>query len=295
MAVTTDRIAINPLQWQASADGWLDPALAPPLEQRLAVIRDAGLRGVQGATPPGMTPAQFARLLGDYGLVPAPGYISLHLPEAAADRVADREQVARLAEEQAALGQSVVFLAMGMRRDAARVARPAVGTDFRQDRLERVRDLLAGAAGIIRAAGVTPALHQHVGTWVETDAETRYILDTTPPDLLGFGPDLGHLAWAGADPAALIRDYAARVRGVHVKDIRGEIAARGKQAGWDYRMTVLAGLWIEPGLGTVGVDAALADLPASYDGWLVIEVDRGAQATPEESVRLCGTWARGRR
>ena len=289
------QVAINPLQWAATDDGWLDPALAPPLERQLAVIREAGIRGVQADLPPGMAPDQFARTLAAHGLVPAPGYISLHVPETTAEREDAREQVARLAGEQAALGLATVFLAMGMRRDAPRVAHPAIGFDHRRDRLERVRDWLGEAAGVIRAQGVGPALHQHVGTWLETEAETRFVLDTVPADLLGFGPDLGHLAWAGADPAALIRDYRARVLGVHVKDLRGEVAARGKAAGWDYRATVRAGLWVEPGLGSVGVDTALAALPASFDGWLVVEVDRGAQATPEESVRLCGDWARGRR
>lgn len=289
------QVAINPLQWAATDDGWLDPALAPPLERQLAVIRDAGIRGVRADLPPGMAPDQFARALAEYGLVPAPGYISLHVPESAAERQAERCLLARQLGQPVARGLATVFLAMGMCRDAPRVAHPAIGFDHHPNRLERVRDWLGEAAGVIRGQGVAPALHQHVGTWLETEAETRFVLDTVPPDLLGFGPDLGHLAWAGADPAAMIRDYRARVLGVHVKDLRGEVAARGKAAGWDYRATVRAGLWVEPGLGSVGVDAALAALPAGFDGWLIVEVDRGAQATPEESVQLCGTWARGRR
>src|SRR5262245_27280975 len=96
VTAAADRVAINPLQWMATDDGWLDPALAPPLERRLPAIRDAGIRGVQADLPPGISPAQFARALAAHGLVPAPGYISLVLPETAAAREPERERVARL-------------------------------------------------------------------------------------------------------------------------------------------------------------------------------------------------------
>ena len=34
------KFAINPLQWLATADGWLDFTAAPPLPQLLAEIRE---------------------------------------------------------------------------------------------------------------------------------------------------------------------------------------------------------------------------------------------------------------
>jgi inosose dehydratase len=102
---------------------------------------------------------------------------------------------------------------------------------------------------------------------------------------------MGHLAWAGADAVQLVRDYADRVAGVHIKDLDLGIAAQAKREDWDYRKTVRAGLWAEPGHGNADVDAFIAALPDDFDGWLIIEVDRGAQETPEESVRQCGEWA----
>lgn len=184
-----------------------------------------------------------------------------------------------------------MFLAMGMAKDAVRVAHPAVGQDADRDRLERVRDLLAETAGIIRAEGITPAFHPHVGTWAETEEETRFVLDTVDASVLGFGPDMGHLAWAGADAAQLVRDYADRVASVHIKDLDLNLAAQAREAGWDYRRTVKAGLWSEPGHGNADIEGFVDALPDGFDGWLIIEVDRGAQPTPEESVRKCGEWA----
>lgn len=291
MKIRQDRLAINPLQWVASADGWIDPTLAPPLDRQLSVIRDAGLTALHSALPGDMTPQEYAARLAEFGICPAPGYIPVRLTDDETERQTFRDTAARVAAQHAALGVPTVFLAMGMAKDAERVARPAVGHLAEQGRLERVRDLLAEIAGIIRAEGITPAFHPHVGTWAETELETRFILDTVDASLLGFGPDMGHLAWAGADPAQLVRDYAERVASVHIKDLDLGLAAQAREAGWDYRKTVLAGLWSEPGHGNADIDAFVGALPDDFDGWLIVEVDRGARPTADESVRLCGEWA----
>jgi inosose dehydratase len=289
--ITPDRIAINPLQWVASPDGWIDPSLAPTLEHQLRTISDAGIKSVHSAVPAAMSALDYAAALAAHGLSAAPGYVPVRLSDDEAEKQQYRENAAKSAAQHAALGVPTLFLAMGMAKDAARVAHPAVGHDARQDRLEQTRDLLAEIAGIIRAEGITPAFHPHVGTWAETEEETRFVLDTVDASILGFGPDMGHLAWAGADAAQLVRDYADRVASVHIKDLDLAVAERARTEGWDYRTTVLAGLWSEPGHGNADVDGFLQALPTDFDGWLVIEVDRGARPTAEDSVRLCGEWA----
>ncbi|MGY0055306.1 sugar phosphate isomerase/epimerase family protein [Streptomyces sp. LZ34] len=292
MTIGQDKIAINPLQWIATDDGWIDPALAPALPERLKVIHAAGIGSVHAEVPSDMTTAQYGRLLEDHGLAPAPGYISGPLPEDETSLAELLDKTDRISTQMAELGLPTVFVATGMSKQAPRVHRPAVGAEATPERLERVRDVFARMGETTRANGVTAAFHPHIGTWAETEEETRFILDSVPADVLSFGPDIGHLGWAGADVIGLIRDYADRVASMHVKDFHTDIAERGRAEGWTYQQTVLAGLWAEPGHASVDIPATLAALPDTFDGWLVIEVDRGAQATPEESVRLCGEWAR---
>ncbi|MGW3956245.1 sugar phosphate isomerase/epimerase family protein [Streptomyces sp. NPDC004752] len=291
MKIRHDRLAINPLQWVASADGWIDPTLAPQLDEQLSVIRGTGIKALHTAVPSDLTPKAYAAKLAAYGISPAPGYIAVRLTEDDAEQRTFRETAARVAGHHAELGVDTVFLAMGMAKDAERVARPAVGHLADQRRLERVRDLLAEIAGIVRSEGIAPAFHPHVGTWAETEEETRFVLDTVDASVLAFGPDLGHLTWAGADATQLVRDYADRVASVHIKDLDLGLAVRAREAGWDYRKTVLAGLWSEPGQGNADIEGFVGALPDDFDGWLIVEVDRGARPTPEESVRLCGEWA----
>jgi inosose dehydratase len=182
-----------------------------------------------------------------------------------------------------------------MTRDAPRVRRAAVGSDFDSDRLEIVRDTVGAVAeSMVAEADVTVALHPHVGTWVETDEETRYLLDSIDDTMLGFGPDIGHLYWAGADVPHLFHDFGDRVRGVHLKDYSKDIATRARTDGWSYQETVLAGVWREPGTGTEDLTGMLATLPADWSGPVVIEVDRAAAETPERSIALCGEWMKSK-
>jgi inosose dehydratase len=242
--------------------------------------------------PPGVTTAEYAEILGGHGLHPGPGYASLAWSDDPAERDQQIDAAAQIARSNVELGNPLVFLAMGMDRAAPRVARAALGYLGSPERLQATLDYVTRAAERIAEAGGVAALHQHVGTWIETEAELRAVLDRTNPGVLGFGPDIGHISWAGADPAALIADYADRLAGVHVKDLHREVAALGRSGEWDYRRTVLAGLWTEPGYGDVNIPGIMAALPSGFDGWFVLEVDRGSTPTPEESIDRCAAWLR---
>lgn len=290
---TAPSIALNPLQFMASADGWLDPGLAPPLPERLAVIAAHGFTAVQTEIPEDLTPERYRAVLSEAGIRPGPGYLTVRLEEDSAGRDAWIERVRRTAARNAEAGSALSFLSLGMTRDAPRVAvAAAVGHDSRADRLAEVVDLLGRAATAAREEGVVPALHPHVGTWVETEEETREVLRAIPADVLAFGPDTGHLTWAGADTAALLREHAGRIAGIHVKDLFLATAAEARRDRLPYRETVTRPLWTEPGTGDADLDGQLDALGPDYAGWIVIEVDRGNRPTPEESIGECGRWVR---
>lgn len=168
------KVALNPIQWMASADGLLDHALAPPLEDLLGMIRQAGYAGVHTGVPPDMSVEDYAALLERSGLQPAPGYYGIAMPEDGAVLTDVVEKGRAAAGQQAALGLDTMFLACGMSRsDPIRLATPGVGAKADQGRLEMLTGHLAKVAEAMKGEGVKAALHPHVGTWVETEAETR--------------------------------------------------------------------------------------------------------------------------
>ena len=112
--------------------------------------------------------------------------------------------------------------------------------------------------------------------------------------MLAFGPDTGHLAWAGADPAALIARHADRVGAMHLKEVRLDVATQSRTEHWDYARAARAGSWVEPGRGDVKLEAVMAAFEQArsrpFTGWYVVEVDQPSLPTPLESATASYGW-----
>jgi inosose dehydratase len=283
------RYALNPIQFFATEDGWLDMTRGPQGEALFGAVRTAGFGALPVLVPEGWTLAHYRAALRDAGLVLAPGYVSVSLPDDPAHLPRVLEAVRIAADQHAGLDVPAMFLAARMVRGAPRILTPAVGAVADEARLSALVDLVGHAAEVMRSAGVRALLHPHVGTWIETEAETRRVLDAVGAGTLGFGPDTGHLSWAGADVVGLLADYRDRVGAVHVKDARLDVARESRAAGHGYSQTVLAGLWTEPGLGSIDLVGMIAALGPDFDGWLIAEVDYPTM-DPIDSARVSAEW-----
>lgn len=284
-------IALNTIQWIATPDGWIDPRLLPPLEELLPLVKSTGFNAVPPDIPRGMPLREYMQRMDEAGLVSAPGYLSIRLPEEGSSQEATLESARRAAEQHVTLGLDTLFVAMAQIRGAPRVLQPARGAAFDQGRLDNVTELVEKVANVLRAEGIRPALHQHVGGWIETEKEVHYVLEQIGPDLLDFGPDIGHLHWAGIDPAKIIAAYRDRVTGLHIKDLRGAIAESSRTGTGTYMAAVIDGLWIEPGRGDLDIKAVFEVLGADYSGWAIVENDRPDLPVWESAV-FSAAWMR---
>ncbi|MEV0384875.1 sugar phosphate isomerase/epimerase [Nonomuraea sp. NPDC050643] len=287
------KLALNPIQWMASDDGWLDPSKAPEPKELLSQIKEAGFDVVMSEVPAGWSVERYQALLGEVGLSLAPGYFPCRSDGRDGNEDTVVAAAAEVAHRQAELGLTEIGLGLGMTKEAPRVLNPGQAHDADPSRVEALTALIGRISDAMLAEGVRPCLHPHVGTWIESEEEGRAVLDAIEPARLGFLPDTGHLAWAGADVGRFVRDYAERIPFVHVKDCRLSVAAEGREKGWDYRRTVLAGLWTEPGRGELDLTGILGNLPGGFDGWLMVEVDRPDIADPYESAQVSARWMRG--
>lgn len=290
MSIRETRIALNPLQFFASPDGWLDPSSAPPLETRLQIIAESGFTAIQPETPADGDAVSYLETLDRYGLSPGPGYARAVWSADAVERRHHLDEAGRAAAAHAELGVELVFFTTGMFDDTTRTRTAAVGADFDADRLARIAEHVEEAGAVMRSEGVKPLLHPHVGTWIETETEARYVLDHTDPAIVGFGPDIGHLAWAGADYLGLIRDYRDRIEGIHLKDFDASVADDARQHRRSYREAVTRGLWKEPGYGDCDFAALETALDPDHRLWSVIEVDYPAAPSARESIARCAAW-----
>lgn len=310
MVLSRDHFSLNTLQWitvslgestgEHGSVGWeFDlSSFLPKQPVVLGQVREAGFSSVMLEVLPTQTLQSYARVVEESGLRLSPGYVHIGLPEEfGRDHSADREAhfrwfdgLRRRAEESNFMGLDRVFLAADMAPGRPRIdVAAAVGHDFDRARLDRVANLIGEAAEVLQAEGVVPALHNHVGTWIETEEEFGYVLDAVPPALLAAGPDLGHLAWTGADVVAWVAAHADRISDLHVKDLDLDLAAESRAEPTPYFDVMSRRFFLEPGLGDVPIAEALAGLPEDFDGTVIVEVDKPSM-DPFESAKTSWNW-----
>ncbi|GAB3806020.1 sugar phosphate isomerase/epimerase family protein [Micromonospora zhanjiangensis] len=277
-------IAANPIPYWARTGKTREV-----LDEAFRDFQEIGFTAVKADVPDGMTPAEYLDWIGGYGLSPSLSLFNSAFDETV-DMAAEADRARRFAAVQTALGlDRTMISSMSL---PARMARPAVGAGFDADRLARAIDNCGTICRVLRAEGLRPLHHSHVGGVFETADEITRLLDDLGPDVIGCGPDTGHLRWAGVDPAAFITRYADRVGGIHLKDCFPDLLPPSTRDGMTYHeVQATRRLWAEPGLGVVDFDAVLAALPADYDGDFMIEVDEPSVPSKRESHRMSFDWA----
>ena len=126
----------------------------------------------------------------------------------------------------------------------------------------------------IEPLGMKVVFHNHVGTYVETPAETARLLDETDPARVGWCLDIGHLAYGGGNSLEMLGSYGDRVEHIHLKDVDGEVLARARGETWSFGQALKAYIFPPLGQGIARVPEVVADLLArGYDGWFVLEQD----------------------
>ncbi len=126
-----------------------------------------------------------------------------------------------------------------------------------------------------RSRGIEPVLHHHAGTFIETDAEVRRVVEALDSSLVGLCLDTGHATFGGSDSTSLVNDYASLIRHVHLKDVTRSVIATSEDRGLDFTALTVAGAFCPLGLGDAEVANAISALNAhGYKGWFVVEQDR---------------------
>ncbi|MDQ4213884.1 sugar phosphate isomerase/epimerase [Microbacterium capsulatum] len=308
MPVKDFAFALNAIQWinvkedpgdldSASLWRFADPSFVAEYPGVLREIRRAGFDATMLEVLDTQTLQNYAAMIADAGLALAPGYVQVplasehggRLERGTFERIHWFDGVRRKAEESNYFGLSRIFLAAEVNQDGIRWQRPAVGHDFSQDRLDELTDLIDEAVDVLNAEGVKPGLHNHVGTWIETQHEYEHVLNAIDASRLGAAFDIGHLEWAGISAKQAITDWAGRVQDLHLKDLDLDLARRSREEGLGYERATDLGLYKEPGLGQIDLVDTLSALPDDFGGWIIIEVDR-ASMDPVQSAQHTARW-----
>lgn len=280
------KISLNPLPWVLTENGF--ELSVPVLRQAFTEIQTTPFKAIHADPVVGQTVSEYKALLAEYGLAPAPGYFSVLFHELPVEEII--EAAKEHAAVQAELGNTEVFIAAAL--DKPRKTRPAVGADADADVLQQVIDGLGAAAAAITAEGVLPVLHPHVGSRIEVEDEVHAALAGIESSILGFGPDTGHLTWAGMDAVKIMTQYSDRIGAMHLKDVHIDQVRASKSAIASYHESTRDGftVWTEPGRGDIDLVGAIDALPESFAGWIVVEVDVPEAPTNLESTQISAAW-----
>ena len=135
--------------------------------------------------------------------------------------------------------------------------------------------------------GMPLAYHHHMGTVIETESETKRLIESTN-DCVKLLIDTGHMLFAQGNSVKLAQDFSERLIHVHCKDIRKEVLEKSLKNDTTFRQAFLDGAFTVPGDGCIDYKPFLQVLQKkNYNGWLVVEAEQDpAKANPFEYAKI---------
>lgn len=271
------RFGTNPIAW--SNDDLRTLGGATPLETCLKEARQAGFEGIELGHKFPREAALLKQVLAPSGLDLVSGWYSCEL--LLRDAKEELKHIRAHLDLLKAMGSNVLIIAETSNAihgdlDKPVSQRPILAAGQWAEFGRRMTEVAKG----VKAEGLRLVYHHHMGTIVQSADDIHAFMAATGPevDLL---LDTGHATFAGADPVALAKKYAARIHHVHCKDVRLDVLADVRTKDKSFLGAVVDGCFTVPGDGGVDFAAVLKQLPG-YQGWLVVE----AEQDPEKANPL---------
>jgi len=148
---------------------------------------------------------------------------------------------------------------------------------FADHKSDIITSLNEGAKAIVDV-GLTPVLHQHTGTCIETREETYAVMEAVDTRYLKFGPDIGQLQKGGSDPVQVVKDFLPVVQHMHLKDFLGGDAYVG---------------YCPLGQGKVNIPAILDMMDGrTLSGMIMVELDSSPNMpmAPLDTAKVARTY-----
>ena len=290
------KIGISPIAWQN--DDLPDLTAAYTMEQAVREAREIGFAGVErGRRMPQDTDGLRA-FLNRHDIALCGGWCSGNLMR---NPVKDEIEAVRAQVEQfVALKAPCLVYAECSNTVQGDIAMPVnKRPKYSRSEVKAYAAKLSDLAKWMADQGMVLAYHHHMGSMIEDQEDVDALMaGSTPEVTLLF--DTGHLKFGGADVLGTLRKWGDRVRHVHFKDVREEVARKVRAENKSFLDGVIAGAFTVPGDPEGSIDfTAITDELAkmSYSGWIVVEAEQDpAKAAPydyskmgyEHVVAVCG-------
>lgn len=155
---------------------------------------------------------------------------------------------------------------------------------FSDEEWQKLAEGLEKLGDLAHEKGMEIVYHHHMGTGVQTTEEIDRLMKMTDPTKVKLLFDTGHLVFSGEDPIAIYQRYQDRIKHIHFKDIRQQMAEEVRTEENSFLKAVKKGVFTVPGDGMIDFKPIWSAIEESgYKGWIVVEAEQDpAKANPFE-------------
>ena len=245
------KLGISPIAWWN--DDLVELSDDVSLDECLRQVAKAGYTGVETGRRFPLEAEALGAALAPHGLTVCGGWFSGQLLDS--DVEAEKERIAPDARAVQGDRRALHRLRRNRRDDPGRPVR-AAGHEARHRRGRHAglwpapHRLAQWCAG----QGMPLSFHHHMGTAIETEAETDALMSNTG-EALGLLFDAGHMAFAGGDVMRVIDRHHARISHVHTKDIRRSVIDDLDRSRESFLDAVIKGAFTVPGDGDLDFES----------------------------------------
>lgn len=123
--------------------------------------------------------------------------------------------------------------------------------------------------------GVKVAYHHHMGTGIQTKAETERLMAHTDPDKVGLVFDTGHIFVSDGEVMPMLNEFIDRVVHFHFKDVREKKMEECKAKGTTFQGAFMNDMFTVPGDGCIDYRPIFKTIMESnYKGWIMVEAEQ---------------------
>lgn len=260
------KIGLVPLNWRYEA---------AKMKDFLSGIAWYGFKGIQISGGQSES-SEFLDQMRVHGIAPAEQYVAIRCGLEGPLPGSEDESMETIQRAIAANVEMLVFAVDGTDERDRCAGRADSGPQMHKAGFTRLAAHIQTYASVAAEQGIRSSFHPHAATYVETEKETRLLMDQLDPSIVGLCLDVGHWIVGGADPIKAVNDYGSRITHVHVKDVSSDVLqdlVRGKVESMNTAVEEFK-LFVPAGTGLLKLrELFLALESISYSGWLMSEQD----------------------
>lgn len=260
------KIGIVPLNWNYESSR---------MQEYLAGIADYGFKGIQISGDQSESSTFLAEMKAR-DIAPAEQYVAIRCGQDGPLLGSEAESRQTIKQAISAKVEMLVFAVDGTDNRDRCAGRADDGPQMSREGFAQLAAQIEKFATDAADHGIKSSFHPHAATYVETERETRLLMDLMDPHLVGLCLDVGHWIVGGSDPIKAVNDYSKRITHVHVKDVSDEVLQKMLSGQIDTMSIAVDDfkLFVPAGTGLLDLRKLFLALEeVGFAGWLMSEQD----------------------